>query len=134
MPNMLPADLENLLQDFLVTENTVYDPSMEFRVCVPNMLGGQTFCIPQCSEYNFMDFETTDDIPPCTTAILPTFIEQVILNITQLYEQPIENERELCFFNELDEKKRKCLSRNWRSVEYLNKLMLTSKYFQDVPS
>ena len=116
MPNMLPADLENLLQDFLVTENTVYDPSMEGRVCAPNVLGDKTFCLPSCHLYNFLDYETKDDIPPCFAGLKGTNAEKVISNITTYIEEPVENENLLCFFDELDSTKTKCLSRFIKSV------------------
>jgi len=114
-PNLLPADVELLVQDFRVTKDTIFEESMKFRICVPNFMGGgQTYCLPRCTDYNFLDFETEDKIPPCTTAIQPSYLEQVISNITENFEEPFENERELCYFPELDEQRLNCTARYWR--------------------
>ena len=108
--------METLIQEFSVTENTIYDESLDGRVCITQVLGDQTFCLPSCHLYNFQDFEREDDIPPCFAGLKGTFVEGVISDITTYIEDQVENEKLLCFFDELDEKKTKCLSRFIRLV------------------
>ena len=108
-PNLLPQDLEILINKFKVDETTVYEDSLKNRVCVPNVLGGdQTYCLPSCNDYNFLHYETTDEIPPCFVVLRGTFTETVISHITNWIEEPIKNEKDICFFTELDEQRRRC--------------------------
>ena len=112
---MLPQDLEILIEEFKVNENTIFDDSLNNRVCVPDVLGeDQTFCLPSCNDYNFLDYETTDEIPPCFIGFRGTFTETLISYITNWIEEPIENEKDICFFTELDEQRRRCESPSLR--------------------
>ena len=78
-PNLLPADLELPIDEFKVNENTVYDESLKNRICVPDVLGkGLTYCLPGCNDYNFLDFEMGNDIPPCFVGFRGTFTETLI--------------------------------------------------------
>ena len=114
-PNLLPADLELLIDEFKVNENTVYDDSLKNRICVPDVLGkGLTYCLPGCNDYNFLDFETADDIPPCFVGFRGTFTETAISYINNVIEDPIINEKDICFFTELDEQRKKCESPSLR--------------------
>ena len=56
----------------------------------------------------FLINETIDEIPPCFVALRGTFTETVISHITNWIEEPIKNEKDICFFTELDEQRRRC--------------------------
>ena len=149
-PNVTPVELVTLLTDLRLFVFKGSDaPPIRNRICTGLKIGDDTleslagqlspglsnskppfYCLPFCDEFNFQDYETTDNPAPCYIEYHGTMMETLVSRLTRLIEPAVENEKEICPFTGLNDDRNNCRSsisrmcRANRKVRKQNKMPL----------
>ena len=115
-----------LITSFATTTATTVADANKNRLCNSLLLGADSWnsisnglysnenpvyvCYPFCDDYNFNDYETTDDIKPCLIEYHGTAMETMISRFVRLIQPPVENDKELCPVTGLNDKRNNCNS------------------------
>ena len=152
-PNLTPRELITLLGNTFVTRGTSLPQSQENRICNGLRIGDETleiigqqlgvtglsnsnppfYCLPFCDEFNFQDFETTDNPLPCFIEFHGTMMETLVSRLTRLIEPAMENEREICPFTGLNDDRNNCrssISKMCRANRKVNQALCRTSIFK----
>ena len=127
-PSLTPLELTNLLVSAgtFVSSTRGLPQVHEDRICTGLQVGDDTlesifgtgvsndnppfYCLPYCDEFNFQDYETTDNPLPCYIEYHGTMMETLVSRLTRLIEPAVENDKEICPFTGLNDDRNNCRS------------------------